>query len=259
MNDINEFELSNLYKRDTYLNKDYKRMFNVDIYEYDMHHAGISICKEFTLIPRTTIEEIEKTSKDKKDIAIKLGNLQRNDADFKNNLKEGFIRARKLFFEANRLEDTDILSIKKDAIFTLKPCDKLRFGEILFVEKNHYTSYIYTNKYEFYYNVNKLDVKGVGEANLYKHKDYMLKIVQKFFSIREMGDNIDAIRYIMAIINKYKHLELDWQYYRQFGDAVDFISKDFVTYTDIGNDMLPDIFIHTNFDRILIPLLSSVM
>ena len=259
MSDINEFELSNLYKRDTYLNKDYKRMFNVDIYEYDMHHAGISICKEFTIIPRATIDEIERTSKDKREIAVKLGKLQRKDPNFRDGLKEGFVRARKLFFEDNKLEDTDILSIKKDAIFTLRPCDKLRFGEILFVEKNHYTSYIYTGKYEFYYNVNKLDIKGIGETSLFKHKDYILKIIEKFFSIREMGDNTDAIKYIMAVMNNYKHLKYDWQYYRQFGEGTDFLSKDGISYTEIGNDMLPNIFIHTNYDRVLLPLLKSVL
>ena len=62
----NVADYSSLYKRDTYLNKDIPFIYGTNIYEYDMHHAGISICKYFDLLPEEEIERIENKSKNKK-------------------------------------------------------------------------------------------------------------------------------------------------------------------------------------------------
>ena len=134
--------VSELYKRDTYLNKDIPYLFGKNIYEYDIHHAGISITREFSLLPEESIDKIEQKAKNKKEIATLLGLIQREDKEFKEKLAKGFVKARQLFFESNGIEDNEILSIKKDAIFTLKPCKKVTFGFIEFNMKHLYSSYL---------------------------------------------------------------------------------------------------------------------
>ena len=44
--------------------------------------------------------------------------FQKNDKKFRTDLKEAFSMARESFFISNGLEEEDVISIKKDAIFT---------------------------------------------------------------------------------------------------------------------------------------------
>jgi hypothetical protein len=94
---------------------------------------------------------------------------------------------------------------------------------IEFKEKNIYSSYIHLNrKVELYYNIDKLDVKGIGDEKLELHKDYMLSFIIKFIRKMENGDNIEVIDFTKRFIDKYKRKELDVGYYRRFDSLSDF-------------------------------------
>ena len=108
---------SELYKRSLYLNKNIDYLFGVDICEYDIESAGLNIIKYYGLLPQDRITYLEGMSKEARNKQI--GIYQRDDSVFKEALSEGFVNIRKEFFELNEIEDDDILSIKKDAIFTL--------------------------------------------------------------------------------------------------------------------------------------------
>ena len=253
---------SELYKRDTYLNKDIPSIFGRHIYEYDMHHAGISITREFSLLPDESIDKIEKTAKNKKDIAVLLGKIQKKDKEYKEKLAKGFIEARRLFFEANQIEDNQILTIKKDAIFTLKPCKVINFGHISYSLKHQYTSYLYTEKYEIYYGYDndELDVKGIDDVLLIQHKDYICNLLKKFFYKMENETKEDVLRFLRIMIDKYKRLELDCGYYRSFDRNSNYLSKDGeYIYSEITPMLLPTIEIGVNYMNILVKLVESVL
>lgn len=253
-------EYSLLYKRDTYLNRDIPFIYGTNIYEYDMHHAGISICKYFDLLPASEIERIETKSKNKKQIAVILGKLQRSNPEFKKNLAQGFIDAREIFFRENGLRDEDVLSIKKDAIFTFRICDYQVFNEITFSLKNHYTSFVHTDQYEYYYSDEKLDVKGINDSHLYLYKDHIMKFISKVIYKIENETKEDVLRYIRVFSDRYKKLELDPEYYRPFNQEGNFHSKDGeYIYNMATPDLLPEIDITYNYLNVILPLLQTIL
>ena len=205
-----------VYESDLYINENNPYLFNTDIFEYDMKEAGFSLIKEYKLLDKSTIAKLSK--QDKEIRKINIGKLQRNNKDLVDALKEAFIEARRLFFEANELDINDIISIKKDAIFTCKLCKYYKFGEYIeFRPKNNYTSYINMgNRIEFYYNLNHLDIKGLGEENYEKHKDYLIKFFSQFINKVESSDKVTAIKFIKRFIDDYKWKKLDIGYYRTF-------------------------------------------
>lgn len=251
---------SELYKRDTYLNKDIPTIFGRHIYEYDMHHAGISITREFSLLPEESIDKIEKKARNKKEIAILLGKIQQKDKEYKEKLAKGFVEARRLFFESNQLEDNHILSIKKDAIFTLKPCNVTNFGHISYSLKHLYTSFLYTGKYEFYYNTDVLDVKGMDDILLKKHENYICSIIKKFFYKMENETKEDTLRYLRVMIDKYKRLELDCGFYRSFDRNSNYLSTDGeYIYSEVTPMLLPTVEIGVNYMDVLMKLVESII
>ena len=256
--------LSKLYERDTYRNPDIMTSFRKPIYEYDMHHAGYSITKEYHLLPDSSLELITNKATvngkiDKKKLAIALGLVQRSNEEYKKKLAKGFIQVRKDFFDKNDLEDNDILSIKKDAIFTFKECSSLHYGEVSFAEKHQYTSYLFTGVYEYYYKCpNTLDIKGIGDISFFD--PCIIEFIQKFFYKME-NESIDSVlKYLRVYIDKYKKLELDVEFYRSFNGLHRYDSKDGAyIYHDIGPEILHEINIRTNYDLLILPLLKAVI
>ena len=89
-------DISDLYHKDTYLNKNVDSIINRRIIEYDLKSANTSLCKEYSLLPETTINKIE--SMKKSDRVVAIGKLQRKDKEFNSNLKDSFRDIRKRFF-----------------------------------------------------------------------------------------------------------------------------------------------------------------
>src|SRR5699024_841373 len=113
---------------------------------------------------------------------IQVGVLQRDDKEFSKRLTDKFTEVRALFMMMNQLKDDSIISVKKDAIYTIGKVKRTTFGKVKFMEKNHYSSYIrfpdITNL-ELYYGENGIDVKGMGDAAVNRHRLYMLEFLRK--------------------------------------------------------------------------------
>lgn len=248
-----------LYKRDLYLNRDLPILIGKDIYEYDMHRAGFSITKEYQLLPKKEIARLEKMLYKKQELSKQIGLIQRANPEYKKALANGFVDIRRRFFEANELLPHEILSIKKDAIFTLKPCESLTFGEVSFACKNHYTSFIYLKRFEFYYNLNTLDIKGISDERL-KEYETIIDFLKKFFYRMEYESKEDVLRFLRVYIDRYKRLELDVEYYRPFNGIAEYVSKDGNTnYSIISPEMLEEVDISWNYLNLLIPLLGLIL
>ena len=243
-----------LWERTTWLNKSIEYLFGDTIVEYDMKSAGLSLSKKFNLLPEDVIRDLENTPK--KERNIKMGLIQRKDKAYTQALLDAFKEQRKEFFEANNLGEDNLLSIKKDAFFTINTkCHHTEFGDVRFDSKNKYTSYIYLNKLEFYLNTrNKVvDIKGLGQgedldAIRKLHKDYMLNFMLKYVRMKELGVTGNPMdRFLVDFVTKYRNKELDVGYYRQLSKlngylVYDEISGDWnnvqyfsdLTYTDIN-------------------------
>lgn len=218
----------NLWENDIFNNQNILYLFNHYIIEYDMRNAGFSLIKDLKLLSQNKINELDKLKKHDRDIAI--GKLQRNDKKFSNDLKYGFQISRKQFIESNNLSEDDIICIKKDAIFSIKECSLTKFGDnIEFRDKNKYTSFCTlkpiksSRLLQIFYNKNTLDVKGIDDDELINHDDYMCKFIREYFRMMETSSNEYVLQYLRTFADKYKALDLDIDYYREFNAQSRFI------------------------------------
>ena len=250
--------MSELWKNDTFTNPNIAFTFNQDIVEYDLKDAGFSLTKEYGLLDKKTIEKLDKYKKDKR--KIELGLIQREDKEYRDSLKEVFGEARRLFIEFNELENNDIISIKKDAIFTLKRCKYNKFGKYInFRPKNYYTSYIQLGKkLEFYYNPKQLDIKGMAEYNVKLHEEYMIKFIKSFFKKMETERPETVVDFTKRFISKYKRRELEVGYYRTFDHHSYYTLNDDSgdIFKEYWEDSKDDLDISYNFHTILIKLIQ---
>lgn len=202
----------------TYLNPDIEYLFDHPIYEYDMKNAGFSIINEFHLLSQDIIRDLSKMEKMKQ--TIEIGKLQRDDKEFSKRLLEKFAYCRKIFLMENDIQDDEIISVKKDAFFITKKCFKTKFGMIQFRIKNEYSSYlrfVENHNIELYYNDETLDIKGIGESGIYKHKLYMIAFINDMMGKLETHDS-GVKRYLKSFIRRYKSNLLDEAYYLEFNN-----------------------------------------
>lgn len=205
---------SDLYKKNTYLNKNMVSLFGRRITEYDIKSAGFNIIKHFKFLPEEVISSIEKLDRHSRHVVI--GKLEKNNRELAENLKKGFRACRKKFFDENDVIDSDILSIKKDAIFIIdKVLSNLEFDNIIFVPKNEYNAYMYLNKKEFYINDSICDCKGINDEKLELHKDFMLDILKEFAKLQINAGKDKQLKFIKEVAVAYRNRELEIGYYRE--------------------------------------------
>lgn len=234
-----------------------------DIIEYDMRRAGLSIIKEDKLLPPEVIAKLDKLPK--KECDIKIGKMERSDKTLKDKKNSGFTKYRLLFGEANDLTDEDILSVKKDAIYVKKFCYETHFGEhIEFAEKNIYQAFLLLGRYEIYWNENSIDVKGITDEHLKLHKDYIMKVIWKFIGYLTRYDYDGARKYIVQVMDDYKHRRLSAGYYREFNEYSKFIcylgnEEQPSSLNDVGDSMIQNLVIGYNYLEVFVPLLGLVM
>lgn len=240
-----------LYEHDLYINNNIEYLFNREIFEYDMKDAGYSLTREYKLLPKKTLDKLDKMKKQYR--KVQIGKIQRVDESYKNLLKESFKNARKLFFIANELEEDDVISIKKDAIFTTKRCTITKVGKFIdFRLKHTYTSYIQLpQRLEIYYN-GDVDIKGISEECLKLHKDYMVKFIKSYCHKMETKTTEQVLEYVSKFITDYKMKKLDVHYYRTFDHRSSFISNDGeIVFKEYDNSNKENLDISYNFKILL--------
>jgi hypothetical protein len=224
------------YHKSTWLNPNIEYIFNDEIIEYDIRDAGFSLIKQHHLLPDEKIRGLEKLGKgDERHIAI--GKLQRDDKQLALALTEKFAEIRMIFINSNELTDNDIVSVKKDAIYTIGTCNRLKFDMVHFIPKNQYSSYIrFANiqNLEVYYNSDKIDIKGMGDGAVNRHRLYMMQFFNTIIPLIE-SHNPRAKRFIIKFIDDYKYHKLDDEYYVEFNN----LSRDYNPIFNYRNIVLP--------------------
>lgn len=227
--------------KSTWLNPNIEYLFDNEIIEYDIRDAGFTIIKYYRLLSPSKIKELELLEKMERHRTV--GKLQGADKGFSKALMNKFAEVRSVFISANNLSDDNIISVKKDAIFTIGKCNRIKFGKIEFVPKNEYTSYIrFVNNMniEIYYNSGIMDVKGIGNSVLNRHRFYILEFIKHVIHHLETKD-VSIKRYMKKFIDDYKNMKLDEEYYLEFNN--------------LSRDLNP----LYNFQKLIIPFIHIIM
>ena len=211
---------------------DISYLTNVFIYEYDISKANINILYTKNVISKEIYDYLYNAERMTRQVYV--GKLCK-DVSISNILKAGIIEAKKMLFEANNIQDRDILSIKNDAVFIInKKLANTEFGLIKFMKKNVYTSFYKINGIEYYYyysNFTKeeyLDIKGISDEKIKLHENYFLQILKDlFYSIQINGPEI-SIRMLKDIYNEYISLNMPVECYRTFDIVSMFHAKFFI-------------------------------
>lgn len=249
--------ISTIYERHNYLNPYVELLINERIYEYDIQSAGFNLLKYYHLIDDKTFKMLSRL--DKKHRQIQIGLMCRKDSQLNKDLNDAFVNVRKEFFVANQIQDDEILSIKKDAIFIMRPCDNVQFDNIFFVLKNLYTSFLLIDRKQLYYNKDILDVKGIDNTLLEQHKDYMCDFISTYLNYLEF-DNIKSLRkFLVEFSELYKERELPIEYYREFNttSCYRYIKDRGVLFDSLGDIDMVDI--RYNYLNIIIPMVNLII
>lgn len=244
--------MSDLYKRHNYTNKYTELLIGNEIYEYDIRSAGFNLIKRNKLISEKKITRLELMHKKRRQIQIGL--MTRADKELKLRLNDAFVDIRREFFEANDIKDDHILSIKKDAIFTFKPCQHTEFDNIEFVKKNVYSSFLLIDKKEIYAGKNVLHVKGINDTKVELHRNGMCDILHTSLMMLENMNEKHLKNFLAEVSDLYKRRELPIEYYREFtrDSHYRFIDDTRVLFEDIGDVEMLDI--RYNYLNIIVAL-----
>lgn len=213
---------SKLYKHDLYTTE-YDYIISKRIIEYDIKSAGINLCKYYRLLSKDKLAYLDTLNKT--DQKIQIGKYMSYDPEFNKNHTKSFRWIRKEFFKANDINDSDVVSIKKDAIFIVsKKCKNCKFENVEFVEKNKYTSFHKFGNIELYYDskTDKLDVKGINNDLLYQHTAFM-NILKRIFRLLEDNKQDEFVKFMKRFVDDYKNKRLSYKYYREFNSGSNFI------------------------------------
>lgn len=228
-----------LYEKSSYT-ADISYLTNVFIYEYDISKCNINVLRTKGIMNQETYDFLYAAPRMIRQKYV--GNMCKDPAIEKAR-KEGVIEARRMFFEANGIQDRDVLSIKNDAIFIInRQIQYTEFGLIKFVKKNVYTSFYQMVGMEFYYyysNATKeeyLDVKGISNKKLELHEPHFTQILKDvFYSIQINGPEV-SMRMLKDIYTEYIGLKLPIECYRRF-DASSMFHFKFVSVMGTGYEI----------------------
>lgn len=202
-----------------------------------MQKANISVLFDAGAISKEYYEYLYVA--DRMTRQIEIGYLLRNDSSLSNVLSDGIMNFRRKLFESNNLSESDVVAIKNDAVFVMKNRLKiLEFGIVKFVEKNKYSTFIKIGKLEIFFRSNivdgtsDIDVKGISDKTLEKHKNGILPIIATLLMYLESGDIQSAVDYISDMYLLYINRKLSIDCYRQFdSDSLYYIKTGYSTYS----------------------------
>ena len=266
--DIEKMEpQSKLWSKDKYTDDNISYIINNTIIEYDMQSAGFNLIKEFDLLPECDKYMIDRWEKmDKMQRKVSIGWYEKKHPEFKKVKRDAFARARRLFFIANNVEDFEVLAIKKDAIFLLREATELEFGYIKFVPKNEYTDYVILNNVEVYHERGKIDIKGIQDEIVLRHKDGWLKAISFIFAKMKTANGKEEVAtFLKELMYEYKTLDLPIDFYREFNKSSLYLSNMTLDGKAIEFKELPeevtvyDLNITYNLLSVIIPLINIVL
>jgi hypothetical protein len=146
-----------------YLNRDILNLKSAVIREFDLRDAGFSIIKNNNLFDDELKEKISQLSKQDKNVTI--GKILRDHPNLSQFMMDELAKLRQKFVDSNNIKEENILSIKRDALFIMnQDARNLNIDGYTWQVKGKYSSYLYVNRKEFYYDPwsDTIDIKGLS-------------------------------------------------------------------------------------------------
>jgi hypothetical protein len=193
-----------------------RRVSNI-IREYDLRAAGLSAALELELISLEQYDDFLEMRKKERQIAI--GKMYLQDKDFAKAVEGGIAKAVKDFCELNEIQRSDIVSIKRDAVYCTSQCSEMNVGEHLeFREVGVFSSFVKAPGVEFYYSSwdSSIQVKGISPEKLVLHENYMLNSVKSLIALAEQDDSSLVLKAARKLRLSYIRAELEIGFYREF-------------------------------------------
>lgn len=189
------------------------------IYEYDISKANISVLLYKGIIDEKEYKFIKSFSREQRQVYV--GYMQKNK-EIAQALSDGVAEFRYRFLTENNISDTELLSVKNDAIFLIDKVPAITiFDNIEFLKKNVYTSYFHLNGLEIYYFLDQIndkeiiDIKGINDDKLISHQEYFIEFLCSVFEAIQTKTLGDTIGIINSFHDAYIHRQLPVEFYRE--------------------------------------------
>lgn len=259
------YKYSKLYKRASYLTSE--QIILDKVYEYDLKAANISSLRWTGKYREEDLTYLAEVLKDSREVAV--GKAVKNAKGVYADIKRGITNARHQLFQANGLQDKDIVSIKNDAVFVRgKRLSHTTFGPMEFRLKNTYSAVLVADRIEYYYDRrhDRVDVKGVADSVVSHpdHQEGMLVFFRKVMKYLVLGRK-DALQdYLISFTYDYKARKLPKQYYREFSKRNAYVtlyalSEFEFTLEDISERNIKLLNITYNYLRFVLPLIRLLL
>jgi len=228
---------------------------NNTIIEYDVQSAGLNILRDLNLISPDKYESFLAMEKLDRNVAI--GKMLQHNPQMNEQLDRGFIMLRQQFFKQNNLDITDILSIKKDAIFLInrENINGDISEHIHFRQKHTYTAYIQIQHKEHFLTpfTHDLEVKGYSDLVKQYHSSRLLSDLRQCLIYDSLGQKDQIFKLLVELKYKLTTYNLDLDYYRSINNGhFEFkLGNDRIYVDDIKEDLLHYVNLDYNLDFIL--------
>lgn len=214
--------MTSLYSKRLYL-AEIACLIDTPIREFDISKANISVLRDANAISEDLYQELFMGPKMKRSITI--GKLQGQNPRISEVLKQGIENARRIFLQANNIDDNEVLAINNDSITIIgnKPIRVLDITErVRFRLDGEYTSYYLINQIGCFYfydritGIENIRVKGMGEDKVALHREYLLDFFKELFYTAQIDGIIPAMDLLNNFYNLYITKELPIEYCREF-------------------------------------------
>lgn len=215
------------------------------IREYDISKANINVLLKLGLIDQNQYDYFFRLNKQAREIMVGYYLQEHKDDKYGQLLIKGIREERRLFFEANDIQDYEVLSIKNDAIFLIERIPSVtQFDRITFVNKETYTSFYKLDRKfnkEMYYKLDMpneteiLEIKGMSDKAYMEHEPYMIDFLKVLFGTVETTDISEALNLLQVFADRYVRHELPIEYYKRFDSICGYDTKIKTTLGDMYN------------------------
>ena len=233
------------------------------IREYDLEAAGLSVIREGGLVPEEEASALASLPKAER--LVRVGLLCRDRPEVLDAVEEGTKRAVGAFCEANGIGADDIISVKRDAVFTLVQASVLEVGRHLrFREAARYSSYYNLSGVEFYYQSRRdeLTVKGLGGRVLEAHGPHLLSVLRGLMRAAEGSSREALMRSLADRRRRYVRLELEEECYREMNSGSMFRLRTTLAGHELRSESFPgwgELDPIYNYMSYLVPLVAALV
>lgn len=225
---------NSLWQKHTYISNT-EFIIGVLIREFDISKANISVLRDANILSEQQYQYYLCCDRMERQIAI--GKLQGSNPEVVEILKAGILNAKRVFMEANNIDDSEILYIRNDAICIVgdRYISRLQITDrVAFRESARYTSFYRFGSVHllYYYDVinqkEHMDVKGLGNDDssaLSLHKDFMIDFLSELFYTAQVEGIQNAIKLLAIVYQDYISMKMNIRYYREFNSMSNYKLK----------------------------------